>query len=956
MAALSKNKKPKKALWKRILKWSGITFLLLIVLLILAPFLFKPQIIDQIEKAANNNLNADVEIGDVELSIFSTFPKFTLTLIDVKVQGRDEFKEITLADLPELQAKLNFWSVVGGGKYEVEDVRLIDPKIHIKVLEDGKANYDIALPDSSKEEPGEEVPFELALKQYSIENGSFIYDDASVLTYFDLIGFNHSGALEINGDVYGLSTNTDAEAMSLVYDDVAYINKAATDMKADVVIDMTKDMIFEFKENVIQLNALKLHADGKFIMDDRGYKFDELSLDADQSSFHDFLSMIPAAYALDMGGIKTNGTMGFKGMVNGYYADDAMPAMKFDFKIADGMIQYPGMPSNINNLNIDAHINKADESVSFDGMVINLSRFDADFAGNTLRSKLIVKTPESDPNIEANLNSNIDLASLSQVIPDMEGLNGLIKSDVFLKGKMSSIDNEKYEEFDARGDLLLTQMVYPSADLPDELKIDSLKLEFSPQALKMKNFTAAIGKSNFKAQGEIYNYMGYYFRDELLKGEFDFSSNYLNADAFMTSEESAPSATSETSSEESSSAFNIPSNIDFKLHTSLDEVLYSGTTITQIKGDVHIKDAVADLQGLRLNAFGGTVELNGLYDTKNVEQPHMEMGYKLVNIDISQAVTTFANIEKLAPIAKYCQGSISSEFDFKGDLTANLDPIYSSLLGEGNLKSTKIDIKDFKPLSKMASALNQESMAVQTLKNVSMKFAFKDGKVNVTPFDVTLGGQSAKISGSTSFEQDLDYKIATKIPKSKIPASAIQAAEKAMGKLNNLGLDLGQLPNEIPVDVLMLGKIQDPKISTNLQEQLLSLTGNLTDKIKDQLMDKAKEIKDSLVNEVKDKVEDVKDDLKERRDKIMADAQVQADKVKSEAKIAADKIRSEADKAYEEGVKAAGNNPIKKKAAEVAGKKAKDNAYQKADKLESEANAKADKIMSEAQLKANKLE
>lgn len=149
-----------------------------------------------------------------------------------------------------------------------------------------------------------------------------------------------------------------------------------------------------------------------------------------------------------------------------------------------------------------------------------------------------------------------------------------------------------------------------------------------------------------------------------------------------------------------------------------------------------------------------------------------------------------------------------------------------------------------------------------------------------------------------------------------------------------------------------IGDVKDPTVTTDFKEQLASLTGNMKDQLN--------ELKDSLINEgkeiIEDKVEEVKEDLKAKRDEILANAQKQADKVKADAKTAADKMRAEADKQYEEAVKAAGINPVKKKAAELAAGKVRDKAYEKANDLETEANKKADKIMEEANTKANSLE
>src|SRR5690606_19607738 len=112
----------KKPLWKKILKWTGISVLLLLILIIIAPFIFKPQIVQFIKDEANNNVNAKIEFTDVHLSFLTSFPKFTLKLEGLTIDGKDDFEGVRLADIKELEAKLNIWSVIGGGTYEIEKV------------------------------------------------------------------------------------------------------------------------------------------------------------------------------------------------------------------------------------------------------------------------------------------------------------------------------------------------------------------------------------------------------------------------------------------------------------------------------------------------------------------------------------------------------------------------------------------------------------------------------------------------------------------------------------------------------------------------------------------------------------------------------------------------------------------------------------------------------------------
>ena len=58
------TKVKKKSRIKKILKWSGIVFLLLLITLISLPFIFKDKLVEVFKTEMNNSVNAKVDFGD----------------------------------------------------------------------------------------------------------------------------------------------------------------------------------------------------------------------------------------------------------------------------------------------------------------------------------------------------------------------------------------------------------------------------------------------------------------------------------------------------------------------------------------------------------------------------------------------------------------------------------------------------------------------------------------------------------------------------------------------------------------------------------------------------------------------------------------------------------------------------------------------------------------------------
>ena len=129
----------------------GLVFLVLI-LLVLVPVIFKDNFVQLVKDDANKNLNATVNFGDFDLSIFSNFPNLTFTINDVEVAGIEDFEGVKLAKIGTLSTTLDVMNVVTGSQISINSISVENADFYIKVLETGKANYDEAKPSEETEE------------------------------------------------------------------------------------------------------------------------------------------------------------------------------------------------------------------------------------------------------------------------------------------------------------------------------------------------------------------------------------------------------------------------------------------------------------------------------------------------------------------------------------------------------------------------------------------------------------------------------------------------------------------------------------------------------------------------------------------------------------------------------------------------------------------------------------
>jgi hypothetical protein len=477
----TESPKKKKSLFRRILKWTGITFLVLLILIITAPFIFKKQIVQFVKDEANSSLNAKVNFGKFDLTLISTFPDFTLSVDSVSIANVGDFAGDTLLYAKNLTVGLNLMSVIKGDQYKINAIVIDQPRIKASVLKNGKASWDITKPstDTTKAAPSEPSKFKMTLKKFEIKNGYIVYDDKSMGMYAELYNMNHTLSGDFTQDNFLMKTMTDIEKFTMSYGGVSYLNKVKTGIKMDVDADMP-NFKFTFKENEFSFNELTLGLDGYFAMPKSDMDMD-LKFKANQTEFKNILSLVPGVYSADFKDVKTSGTLAMDGFAKGIYNAKSMPAFGGKLIIKDAMFKYPSLPKSVTDIQVDLVVdNKTGKP---DATIIDLNKFHVEMAGNPVNAVMHVSTPVSDANIVGEVMAKINLATMKDVIPMEKGddLNGLIAADIHMKGRMSSIEKKQYEKFDARGTLSVDNMNYKSKSLNYPTKINKLGLNFTSQ-------------------------------------------------------------------------------------------------------------------------------------------------------------------------------------------------------------------------------------------------------------------------------------------------------------------------------------------------------------------------------------------------------------------------------------------------------------------------------------------
>lgn len=798
---------------KKVLATLCIIIGVIILLLLAIPLFFKGNIAGIIEKQSAKYIRADLQIGDLSLSMFKSFPNLNVELKNTYIIGKETFAGDTLANIPLFSASVNLMSLIKGKEIIINRVLLEDCLVKPTITADGKANWDILLSkdttSSVQSAPkGEENEGSIKFNDIVIRHLSLVYNDYQTSGYASVEGIDLSLSGNFSETNTLLNLILSLNNISFRQGNNVWLNQ--TDLYWETDIDANlKDLNFHIRKSDLAINDLKLDVTGSIAIDPAQEKYNvDLNLNAPDTKFESLLALIPKSMQKHIEGLETSGNFTLSLTAKGEYYKDHLPATDLKFAISKARVKYPDLPESIENINLTLDVTNPGGSP--DLTVFDLSQMSFTMAGNPFYVNLKIENP-NDPFINGSAKGTIDFNSLKKALPlkDMT-LQGKVNADLTFNGKYQYIEKKQYERFTAKGNILLSNILIKNTSFPEGISIPQGSITVTPAYLNLENLQAKINTSDFNMKGNVSNYLPYFFKNETLKGNFTLTSSHINLNEFMKS--SSSSAKADTSvSTASSGVLEVPRNIDVRLNTEIKELLFDQLTITNIKGGISLSDAIARLNSLSMQLLNGNMVMSGSYSTQNPQIPGVNLDLNISELDINAIYNTFSFIKKSIPIAMNCNGRISSALKFSSTLDKNMSVIMNTVNGEGSVSSKGVIINENPTMMQLASILKNEELSRLSISSLKIDFKVTNGNIKVEPFKTVLAGNPVTIYGEQSVDGKIDYTLSMNVKREFFGKEINKALSAIPGSSNIENLD---------IDTKITGTLSKPEVRPDLTKAI----------------------------------------------------------------------------------------------------------------------------------------
>ena len=824
---------------KKVLKITGISLLIILILLIVSPFIFQSQIKDMVRNFINNSVNAKVEFADVSLSFLSSFPQANVTVDELKITNFKPFEDETLATVKSLSFDMDItelFKTASEGPVTINSIAINEALISLKTNKFGDANYDIAkeTETATSETKNKSGGFTLDIEDYNIKNSALNYMDEVAKTNIYITELNHNGNGTFSETVSELNTKTNAN-VTFKMDSTEYLSNNKLKLDAIIGLDLENSK-YTFKDNKGFINNLPLSFKGYVQQLENGQDID-ITFENLNSTFNDFFALIPATYTKSISDIETSGNFNVNGKIKGLVTDNTIPTLDINIVSNNASFKYPDLSKRVENININAAIKNTTGKT--EDTYVDLKTLDFKIDQDVFKSSATIKNLTKNIAINANVDGVLNLDNITKAYPielDNE-LSGIIKGKLNTVFDMNALETNAYERIKNNGNVNISGFKFSSKDIVNPINISQADIKFTPQTITLEKFDATSGTTDLNATGTINNLLGFLLSDKKLQGNFNVVSNTFKVSDFMVEGGSGQPVNQST---EPGDALKIPAFLDCTINADAKTVLYDNLTLKDVKGTLIIKDEQANLQNVTSSVFDGNLSMSGLVDTKT-KTPKFNMDLGISNFDISKSFKDLDLFKNLAPIAKALQGKLNSSISLSGDLGADFTPALNTITGGAiaELLTTKIEPKNAEVFNALKSAVNFIDFDKLDVKDIQTRLKFNNGKVDVSPFNFNYEDIGITVGGSHGFDQSMDYNLVLDIPAKYLGSDV----NRLIGKINDPEVD----KITIPVTANILGSFTSPKVSTDLTSGVSNLTKQLIEIEKQKLLNNGKDkIKDLL--------------------------------------------------------------------------------------------------------------
>ena len=446
--------------------WSllGLFGVIVIAFAIACYLIFTPARLTAIaHQVADKYVTCEYKLDEVELTYFSTFPYFGVSVKDAcLINPMEGAPSDTLLAVPELLVSVKLMDAIHGDIF-IKRFHLRDATANIYIAADGTTNFDVFKSEDDEEEEEDEggwqlksVGWEEDLK-VSARHLSFVDEKDTIAASLDDVTI--SLASKERDTMEGAQLDLTAKNVCAMLKGEEYAK--------DLFLRLHLPAYFNNSEHIyidgakLQVNEFGLLLDGEVgspCFSSGVYTCDATVATDGAWSIQSLLALVPARFTESLSDINVDGLIQLEASAKGTYSDSIMPVLTAHLDVKEGKGAYRPLPYTVRDLQLDADarldLNKQQPST------VTINKLSAKTKESRIAAKGRVEDLLEDMLLDLHLDIDANLPDFAYFMPKEMDLKGQTKGKANAKIRLSDLSEMRLEKGTIDADLTLTDIAY----------------------------------------------------------------------------------------------------------------------------------------------------------------------------------------------------------------------------------------------------------------------------------------------------------------------------------------------------------------------------------------------------------------------------------------------------------------------------------------------------------------
>lgn len=471
----------KKAL--KVITWTLVSVVMMVLLVITTAcyLIFTPERLTPIvQQVATKFITCEHEIGEVEVTFFSTFPYLGVEIHDVSlIHPIDSLAPDTLAAVEKILLSVQPFDAIGGDIF-IKQLAVEGITANIYVSADGRTNYDIiALSDTT--EVVEDTTTGWRIQSIGWDEDMTIH--ARSVSYRDdknqIAASLHHATLALAGvekdTLLGVVLDVKAEQIDVCAQGEQYAHHCQFQLHLPLWANSAEQIRID--NAICALNEYGITIDGEVgtpCLSSGEYTMD-VRLTTDDWQVKPLLALLPTSLTSSLKEIKIDGKAKADIAVQGVYNESQMPHLKARLLLEKGSARYQPLPFDLHHITLDATAD-IDLNAKQPSKVV-IHHLSAKTKESQLKAKGTVNDLLGKMQIDVQMDVDAHLTDWTYFLPDSMLLTGNTKGIVNATIGLDDLLNMRIEKGVFMADVDLTDIHYAQDSLEVDLPIANAKLQ-----------------------------------------------------------------------------------------------------------------------------------------------------------------------------------------------------------------------------------------------------------------------------------------------------------------------------------------------------------------------------------------------------------------------------------------------------------------------------------------------